>query len=309
MQPSKDRVDDESKKFLGDVKKGKPRKFVLIKDGAEIDKLYVFKKGPFERYVKMARQQGVRGEAYWGIVLGNGLDIHFELSRSDGFSTPPGPNVKLKEFLKESTDFKFEPDYVIVDVSTPIDEGAEMAVAGDAAAVQQSGTAETEAQPESIAGEDAGEKFIRLLKSILPHVKRALATSTSLSDELQTSVRLAQELGRKRDFENGMVALRRVGALTKQALAETPTAPKAQSAAPDSLASRRKEAEEKRRQQWEQRIADVEPRYSEAVQGAGPDAGKMKIVMDYAQTQSKRKQFVKALVGLDRLERMLAESS
>jgi hypothetical protein len=294
MQPAADRVDDESKKFLGDVKKGKARKFVLVKDGVEIDRLYVFKKGPFERYVRMAKQEGVRGEAYWGVVRGNGLDILFELSRTEGFTAPPGPPIKLKEFLKESTDFKFEPDYVIVDAPTPIDEEEQAAPTAQAPA----GEAATQ--------EDAGEKFVRLLKSILPHVKRALATTTSLSEELQSSVREAQDLGRQRDFEQGMAALRRVGALTKQALAEAESV--ASIPPVEEAASPRQEAEAKRRRQWEERIAQVEPRYAEAMQNSTPDAGKLEILMDYAQRQSKQRQYVKALIGLDRLEQMLAAS-
>jgi hypothetical protein len=70
--------------------------------------------------------------------------------------------------------------------------------------------------------------------------------------------------------------------------------------------SRRQKAELKRRREWEERIAQVEPRYADAIESAGADAGKLRIVMNYAQTQSKRRQYVKALVGLERLERMLA---
>ena len=300
MQQPSDRMDDESKKILLDVKKGKARKFVMIKDGVEIDKLYIFRKGPFDRFVRMAKQQGVRGEPFWGIVRGDGLDIRFELSRSDGFTGPPGTQIRLKEFLKETTGLKLEPDYVIVDAPTPIEEdGPEVATGEDAD------------RDEAVPEEDPGEKFVRLLKLVLPHVKRALAVATSVSDELQTRVREAQDLGRRRDFEQGLATLRIVGQLAKQALAEAETAPAAGREEPvaDPVASRIQEAETKRRHQWEERVAQIEPRYSEAVRAATDDTGKMRLVMDYAQTQAARKQFVKALVGLDRLERMLDGST
>jgi hypothetical protein len=287
-------MDDESKKHLLEVKKGKPRKFVMIKDGVEIDRLYIFKKGPFERYARMAKQQGVRGEAYWGIVRGDGFDIRFELARADGFSTPPGTQIRLKDFLKETTGSKFEPEYLIVDAPAPIEDG------------EQSETNSGEAPPvNSAAKEDPGEKFVRLLKSILPHVKRALATNTSINDELQTRVREAQDLGRRRDFVQGMVALRLVGQLTKQAIFEAEAAP---SVATDRTMPSPVEAETARRRQWEERLTEIEPRYRDAMTAANSSSTKLRIVMDYAHSQALRKRFVKAIVGLERLERMLAES-
>jgi hypothetical protein len=270
----------------------------MIKEGVEIDRLHVFKKGPFERYVRMAKQQGVRGEPFWGIVRGDGVDIRFELSRADGFTSPPGPKIKLKEFLKEAAGLKFEPDYVIVDAAVFEEEDQQAGGGG-------------KAPPAAAAGaEDKGEKFIRLLKLILPHVKRALATSTSLSDELQKYVREAQDLGRQRDFDNGMVALRRVGELAKQALAEAESVRATGGDEPvrDPRAQRLQEAEARRRRQWQERIAQVEPRYHEAIGAATPDARQMRLVMDYAQRQAGRKHFVKALVGLDRLEQLLGAS-
>jgi hypothetical protein len=345
MQSSSDKIDDESIKFLQDVKKGKPRKFVMIKEGVQIDKMYIFKKGPFDRYVRTAKQEGVRGEAFWGVVRGDGVDIQFELSRADGFENPPGPAIRLKEFLKEETSFKFEPNYVIVDVLTPIEESAD----GEATVEGRSVEAKVE--------EDAGPKFIGLLKKILPHVKRALAKPTSVSAELQSRVREAQELGRQRDFQQGLATLKIVGQLTKQALAESEAAPAASGPAQEFVERSKKvrslaqdseveqtsvakeiaqllaeadtfsqrnqieranraleraerwidlaQAETRRRQQWEARFAEFEPRYNERSAVATPEASQMRVIMNYATRQAERKQFVKALTGLNRLERLL----
>jgi hypothetical protein len=327
------------------VKKGKPRKFVMIKEGVQIDKLYIFKKGPFDRYVRLAKQEGIRGEAFWGVVRGDGVDIRFELSRADGFENPPGTAIRLKEFLKEETSYKFEPDYVIVDTLIPIEEAAD----GDTSV--EEGTVEAQVE------EDAGPKFIDLLKKILSHVKRALAKPTSVSAELQSRVREAQELGRQRDFQQGLATLKIVGQLTKQALAESEAAQvatgpaqeflerskKVRSLAQDSevdqtsvakeIAQRLDEAdalaqqnqveranraleraqrwidlaqaETRRRGQWEERFADLEPRYNALSFDSTPEASQMRVIMNYAAKQAERKQFVKALTGLNRLEPLL----
>ena len=53
-------VDDGTQKSLEEVKKGKPRRFVMICKGAKIVSMIVFKKGTIEKYKKQAvrRRQG-----------------------------------------------------------------------------------------------------------------------------------------------------------------------------------------------------------------------------------------------------------
>jgi hypothetical protein len=270
------------------------------------------------------------------------------LSRADGFENPPGKEIRLKEFLKEETSLKFEPSYVIVDTLTPVEEA-------DGEAPAEEATAEAKVE------EDAGPKFIDLLKKILPHVKRALAKPTSVSEELQSRVREAQDFGRQRDFQQGLATLKIVGQLTKQALAESEAAPTATGPAQEFLGRAKKvrslasesevektsvsreiaqglneaealaqrnqidranralerakrwidlaQAETRRRRQWEERLADVEPRYNEVVAGETPQANQMRVIMNYATRQADRKQFVKALAGLNRLEPLLAQQA
>src|SRR5438105_5049701 len=122
MQSTGEQFSDESLKFLIEVKKGKSRKFVIFKEGVQIERLVIFKVGSFDRVIRMARQDGVRGDEYWGMLQGDGTDIRFELSRSDGFANPPGTDIRLKEFLREATGLKFEPTYVIVDKAARIEE-------------------------------------------------------------------------------------------------------------------------------------------------------------------------------------------
>jgi hypothetical protein len=378
-----EKIDEESKKALTEVKKGKARKFVIVKEGVQIDRLYVFKKGPYDKFVRAAKKDGVRGQAFWGVVRGDGLDIFFELSRTDGFDQVPGKDIRLKEFIKEEAGFKFDPVYRIVDTLATVDETDEEeteegATSDTGQATEENTTAEatetasatetapsteTDSVPEAAlqqAQEDHGDKFMRLLKKILPHVKRALAASTSLSDELRDQVRQAQDLGRRREFEQGLVTLRIVAELAKKALTEAGSSRSSSSADPaaeianrlqqlrgridaeqaqetsvareistrvrdaETSAGRQKfdraatalqqlerlldraRAETARRQQWEERLAQLEPRYNGSLESGTADPRVLRAVMNYSQRQAERKQYVKALVGLDRLDSMLS---
>ncbi len=82
MQPASDKLSEESQKFLLEAKKGKARKFVMFKDGVQIERLVIFKAGSFDRIIRIARQSGTRGDEYWGMLDGDGTDIRFELSRA-----------------------------------------------------------------------------------------------------------------------------------------------------------------------------------------------------------------------------------
>jgi hypothetical protein len=66
------------------------------------------------------------------------------------------------------------------------------------------------------------------------------------------------------------------------------------------------QAETRRRRQWEERLADVEPRYNDLTSDS-PHSREMRAIMNYATSQAERKQFVKALAGLNRLEPLLSE--
>jgi hypothetical protein len=307
MQPDDERFSEDSRKFLLEAKKGKSRKFVLVKDGVQIDRLIIFKKGTYDHMVRKARQDGAWGEMYFGMLQGDGTDIRFELSRADGFTSPPGTEARLKEFLREVSGLKFEPTYAIVDNLVTIEEAEKDEKNNgenedDSESSQDVDSAATDGGS-SVVEEDLEEKFVRLLKAILPHVKRALATNTSVSNELKQSVREAQEFGRRREFDPGLDALRRVGGLTKQALAEAEATPPPAPKSDDGRAE-----QPSRRQQWDARLAEVQPRFSAAVAGSVANVDKLQKVMAYAQNEARQQKFVKALVGLDRLERLLNTS-
>jgi len=107
-------MSEESIDFLNDVKKGKPRRFVLICKGANIVSLVVYKKGSVEKFKKEAKEVG-SGTVSFGVVDGKGNDIKFKVARADGFETEPTSPAKLKEFIKSAAEITCAPDVLVVD--------------------------------------------------------------------------------------------------------------------------------------------------------------------------------------------------
>ena len=114
MPKNLDVISQESHDFLEQVKKGKPRKFVMVCKGNQIVSLVLYKKGSVEKYKKEAKQTG-KGVVMFGVIDGKGPDINFKLARADGFEKQPVKSVTLKKFLVDNTDFKFKPIFEIVD--------------------------------------------------------------------------------------------------------------------------------------------------------------------------------------------------
>lgn len=102
--------------FLEEVKKGKVRKFAMICKGTSVVSLVVYKKGNVEKRKKEAKEQG-KGQFYFGVVDGKGLDLRFVLAREDGFDSAPVKSAVLKSFLEEKADLKFKPHFEIVDTA------------------------------------------------------------------------------------------------------------------------------------------------------------------------------------------------
>ncbi len=109
-------MSSDSIAFLEEVKKGKPRKFVMICKGAQIISLVVYKKGNVEKYKKEAKEVG-KGQVYFGVVQGKGMDLRFVLARADGFDSAPVKTTILKGYLEESAGLKLKPLFEIVDAA------------------------------------------------------------------------------------------------------------------------------------------------------------------------------------------------
>lgn len=127
-KPDSHAISDESIELLNDVKKGKPRKFVMICNAGSIVSLVLFKKGRFSSHITEARRAGA-GQCFFGVVDGKGQDIRFALARADDFTKAPVRNTVLKEFLDESADLKCKPYFEIVDTSPLVLEGDDPLIA------------------------------------------------------------------------------------------------------------------------------------------------------------------------------------
>ncbi len=114
--PDAQAMSEDSISYLEEVKKGKPRKFAMICKGTSVVSLVVYKKGNVEKRKKEAKEAG-KGQFYFGVVDGKGVNIRFVLSRADGFESAPVKTASLKNFLDESADFSCKPIFEIVDAA------------------------------------------------------------------------------------------------------------------------------------------------------------------------------------------------
>jgi hypothetical protein len=105
---------------LDQVRKGKPRKFVMLCKGPKIIGLVVFKKGPYEKHIKAAKKASGSGMPFYGVIEGRGPNINFKLSRADGFDKEPVKTTVLRTFLADEADYKAMPVIEIVSELGPV---------------------------------------------------------------------------------------------------------------------------------------------------------------------------------------------
>ncbi len=107
-------INGDSVACLEDVKKGKPRKFVMVSKGTSVISLVVYKKGSAETHKKAAKEGG-KGQLCFGVVDGKGQDLRFVLARADGYEAEPVKAVALRAFLEEEGQVKSKAYFEIVD--------------------------------------------------------------------------------------------------------------------------------------------------------------------------------------------------
>ncbi len=119
---ARDEDDDDSlpplgeniEKFLDQVKKGQPRSFLLVCKGNKVTYLAVKKKTIKKNELNEAKKSGYKGEGYFGVITGKGMELVFNLSTADGYTAEPVKDKVLKDFLEEKANFKCKPTIVIV---------------------------------------------------------------------------------------------------------------------------------------------------------------------------------------------------
>ncbi len=113
-------LSEDSQAALREASKGKSRGFVLLRAGSKILSLIVYKRGSADKYIKEAKKLGT-GQAYYGVVSGQGRNLTFQLSRADGFDKEPCKKLVLRKFLDEEGDISAKPVFSIVDRLTAIE--------------------------------------------------------------------------------------------------------------------------------------------------------------------------------------------
>jgi hypothetical protein len=107
-------------KSLEDARKGKPRNFLLICKGTNALYLAVDKRTIKQSSVNEARKAGHTGQPYFGTITGKGVDLVFNLAKSDGYDSEPIKPKELKDFLAEHADIVAKPTFNIVEAAIPI---------------------------------------------------------------------------------------------------------------------------------------------------------------------------------------------
>ena len=110
--------------FLDQAKKGKPRSFLLVCKGSRVKYLAVKKKPVKKSELAEAKKLGFKGQAYFGVITGQGMNLVFNLSMEDGYTAPPCKEKSLKNFLGQHANFECKPTFAIVATAPtiPFDE-------------------------------------------------------------------------------------------------------------------------------------------------------------------------------------------
>ena len=104
----------DTQKFLEQAKKGQPRNFLLVCKGNKVNYLTVRKKPIKKNEISEARKAGYKGDGYFGVINGKGMELVFNLAQADGYTAEPVKDKILKDFMEEKADFKCKPTIAIV---------------------------------------------------------------------------------------------------------------------------------------------------------------------------------------------------
>ncbi len=108
-------LDDDSKKQLDALKKGKDQNFAMLAKGSKINWLCIYKRGNASTLIQAAKKSGHKGKPYFGIATNAGGTILFQMARADGFDQTPGKEVHLKKAIEEATKKKYTINYHLID--------------------------------------------------------------------------------------------------------------------------------------------------------------------------------------------------
>lgn len=322
-------VDGETLEQLEQVRKGKPRKFVMICKGASLVSLVVYKKGSLDKFKKQAKEGG-KGQLYHGVVDGRGADLRFALSRAEGFDKEPVKSLVLKSYLEESADFKCKPRFEIVDALGPVLDEDDPLVKRFLA-LQASALSACETHPEKAdelgrqclaVGQDLDQDLrdeatakLDTLESTLAALGAPPSTSTSTTSDASTST--TSDVGSQQELEALVKRIRAEldlmvnggidATVFVNALASIDELRQASQfgAALDAVKLLASQLGDDCRL----RLAEVESRLQKLLAGSftdrAGDVEKIKTVFGFAQERADTERFGSALVALQNVEKLL----
>lgn len=207
-------LDADTMKYLEDVKRGKPRRFVMIAKGEKILTLIVYKKGSIDKYKKEAKEAQGAGQFYHGVVDGKGMNIAFKLCTADGFTEPPGKDIKMKMFLSDETGIKFKPSYEIVAELPDVAEDDDTVMAADMPVAPPQPPSAPETPPAVDPGQAA--KLTEALNKLTPLIKQSLAAAPQRKQEILQPAATIKQLIEKGDLSPARNQLLEYATLLKQ---------------------------------------------------------------------------------------------
>ncbi len=345
---------DDTEKFLEDAKKGKPRSFLLVCKGAKVRYLAVRKKPVKKAELNEAKKLGYKGDAYFGIITGKGMELIFNLPREE-YDAEPVKDKVLKDFLEEHAGLKAKPSFQLVDTlpAIPFDDedlkhpliakfmkldGAISQVLDkrpdaeselvqrvteirgllqdadfDAAGPKIDGLVTRikellaltpSSQPTDTGGGNANQgepavepevmraKLQDALNKLVPQLKQFVAANPERKVEMLTPVAAIKQQIEQGQFDAARQGLLAVGKLLKEAVAKSPG----------------RENNHVEREQYQAKLAALQPRYAEALAKMLGDTGKFKAIMAYAQEQSDAGVFANGIKALDRLAPLIDQA-
>ena len=317
------KIDDDSRDQLDQVRKGKPRKFVMICKGTSIISLVVYKKGNVEKYKKQAKEVGT-GQIYFGVIEGRGPDITFKLSTEDGFDKAPVKTPVLKAFLEEEANYKSKPLIEIVASLGPVLDPDDPLVQRFVK-LQEAALAAADAHPDS-AGDintlcleigkhfdqeqpaDAEAKLValeKLLEGLRPPEPTTKPETPVDPRDLEA---LAAEL-KKIQPEVEVLLKNNVGDAGRLKQFQKDVTPESQAADPTAALESCRETFEYLKDEWDEARGDAEERIEALLAGSFTertgDVEKIKTVFGFAVERAESERFGSALVALKNLGGLL----
>ncbi len=309
-------VDQDTQKYLGEVKKGKSRKFAMICKGNKIIGLVVYKRGSTDKHKKKAKEEGM-GQFYFGVITGKGANITFNLSSSDGFDKPATKSVVLKNYLKDEAGMTFKPVYEIVqelpdvpDEEETEEEGMETApetvsepegpetTLTEGETIPESSTTPSEVSPEAPTDAAAAKQLTAALSKLAPLITQAVAAQPA---------RKAEVLGQVADIKAAIQA-GELDAAKAQLLVTAKLVKELAATAPGKMETPESPGKDRAEIQWRELFAQLEPRYLKALKLQPANASQMRTVMAYATEQAEATQYQKAIKAMKRLVGMIQEA-